>query len=383
MICNKCNHKLPDDSEFCQYCGSKIETIAVAEPVEDGLPDVDNMSGEDALKFIMATQVKATKEAYDANSQSQPNNENDDNFGLVPEKPIYTLARKSVDGEIEYLSKLRTPDGQKVKWNRRGSTSVYGVHGMIDIYDIYRLSGQKYCTIYINMYGAKKSTKAPNGFLFARPKTSAATPRNSVSTPKSNTTRGNSPSDKLVSFTNGSAIFLTFVSIFSIIVAMNTQDDKRNYYENWNTTTVYFVLLLILGIFAGFAINSFFKKKFKLISVLSSIPVLATIITSAEYSILSYYYYDEEDVFKYYINNDTVTIFNLLWITCVLLVLIITLVPVFATVIKKINNNWHKSISYREKCYKRVAKIHSYLEKGIITQEEYEKTKSDILKFIE
>ena len=31
MICNKCNHNIPDDSEFCLYCGSKIENTEVAE----------------------------------------------------------------------------------------------------------------------------------------------------------------------------------------------------------------------------------------------------------------------------------------------------------------------------------------------------------------
>lgn len=25
MFCNKCSHKLPDDSEFCQYCGNKLQ----------------------------------------------------------------------------------------------------------------------------------------------------------------------------------------------------------------------------------------------------------------------------------------------------------------------------------------------------------------------
>ena len=36
MVCNKCNHILPDDSMFCQYCGNKItvdETKNVSAPV--------------------------------------------------------------------------------------------------------------------------------------------------------------------------------------------------------------------------------------------------------------------------------------------------------------------------------------------------------------
>ena len=39
-------------------------------------------------------------------------------------------------------------------------------------------------------------------------------------------------------------------------------------------------------------------------------------------------------------------------------------------------------MKYREKCYRKVADMQSYLEKGIITQEEFEKNKSDILKRI-
>lgn len=43
MICNKCNQPLPDDSEFCQYCGVKLESLANnEETVSNTAPVVEN-----------------------------------------------------------------------------------------------------------------------------------------------------------------------------------------------------------------------------------------------------------------------------------------------------------------------------------------------------
>ena len=39
MICPKCNHRLPDDSEFCQYCGYRIEK-AETQQTEEALDTI-------------------------------------------------------------------------------------------------------------------------------------------------------------------------------------------------------------------------------------------------------------------------------------------------------------------------------------------------------
>ena len=199
MICNKCNHKLLDDSEFCQYCGNKIEksdvAVAVEEPEKSKVPVVvantlvassvveddpsDNeASSNEVLNTILQIQAQNTVEAMKANSETQPNNESDPDFGLVPEKPIFTLALMSVTGEKEYLNHLYTISGEKIAYTRRGSMSVDGINGMIDIYETFLPNGQPYKTIYTNMYGAKESTKAPDGFVLNHSMTQAkAKPR--------------------------------------------------------------------------------------------------------------------------------------------------------------------------------------------------------------
>ena len=204
MICNKCGKTLPDDSTFCQFCGSKIE-ISTA-PVEE----TPGISKEEALAKILAAGVVEGHKAVEANRAAQPQNEADSQFGLVPEKPIYTAG---IDEQERYLQSLRTPTGEPIKWSRRGSMSVHGVHGMIDVYDIYLMSGAEYKTIYINMYGARNSTMAPNGFVLMTP----APKTTAVKAPKQKEPKVRKPkkpvNKKLV-------VCLTVIPIVVIILAL-------------------------------------------------------------------------------------------------------------------------------------------------------------------
>ena len=48
MICGKCNHKIPDDSEFCQYCGNKLDSDndVSAENIETQIKEEENPTVE-------------------------------------------------------------------------------------------------------------------------------------------------------------------------------------------------------------------------------------------------------------------------------------------------------------------------------------------------
>ena len=169
IICPKCNSELPQDSGFCQYCGCKIENSSttidnVAEENSAPADEVVKAENEsETVAKILASGIIEGQKAMEANKESQPHNELDADFGLVPQKPVYTVG---IDEQEKYLKSLRTINGDPIKWNRRGSMSVDGVHGMVDVFDIYLPSGEEYKTIYINMYGAANSTFTPKGFSY-------------------------------------------------------------------------------------------------------------------------------------------------------------------------------------------------------------------------
>ena len=167
IICPKCNSELPQDSGFCQYCGCKIENSSttidtIAEENSAPADEVVKAENEsEAVAKILASGIIEGQKAMEANKENQPHYELDADFGLVPQKPVYTVG---IDEQEKYLKSLRTINGEPIKWNRRGSMSVDSVNGMVDVYDIYLPSGVEYKTIYVNMYGAYNSGFAPKGF---------------------------------------------------------------------------------------------------------------------------------------------------------------------------------------------------------------------------
>jgi len=76
-------------------------------------------------------------------------------FGFDPKSPVPV---NGPIGELIYLSSLELLSGQKVVFHRLGSLNT------LDVYEVMALDGSFWCVLFLNMYFAGKSHRAPRGF---------------------------------------------------------------------------------------------------------------------------------------------------------------------------------------------------------------------------
>lgn len=179
------------------------------------------------------------------------------------------------------------------------------------------------------------------------------------------------------------SIILALIACSSILIAINTQDGARRIRENVDPSLMYFAVVVGLALFLIVVIISLIKERYeKTCIVFSLVPTIITIIALIEGSIFSDKYFYLKKLF-YYKNNTQIIILNIIWIVAVFGIFVINLPKIYEAskiIGFKLKMRHYSSVKYREKCYDRVAKLHAYLDSGIITQEQYENTKKDIMK---
>ncbi len=125
---------------------------------KDLIIDDDNLE----IIILFSKQLKDNRQAREINEKNSKKYVDDEDYGLVVSKPIFT---NNVEGSNRYLEKLKTEKGENLTWQRMCTWSSKNVEGIIDEYSLYLPSGDLYKKIYINMYSKSNSTYIPKGFL--------------------------------------------------------------------------------------------------------------------------------------------------------------------------------------------------------------------------
>jgi len=125
------------------------------------------------MKELFFSELKTNPQACD--TDEIPNTIGQ--FGLSPTNPVPVHFIPSND---IYLGRLRTTDGQPIKWERDGSLSIPNIEKSVDNYKIFDNTGKFLTHIYISPYHKKTSKKAPKGFEIVGGYTDESTAKDNV-----------------------------------------------------------------------------------------------------------------------------------------------------------------------------------------------------------
>lgn len=327
MKCDKCGHTVPNDSEFCQYCGSKITVHEWA-------------CGK---------------------------------FGLDENNPILF---SGTNFEVDYLSKLRSQNGQIINWVYDKNKFVPSQNAIIDMYRGADSFGNQYGPIFVNRYAAATTAQPVDGFILTAQGINTYPPAMPVGAGNLNRityTPTSTPPKTGSTFRTGKtgvsarkasavlALLLT-VPLISIIVCLNIK-------SKYEQTELFYFLSILLCILSGVLLLMNVSLG-RLSHILS--PAAALTLAGAAVPLLFDPWYDG-------FANTTVG--------CFLLIAIISLFSIaIATAVLSFMMNiafYRRSTAYRMKCYEKIVKINSLAEKGIITKDEFETARKQITEKLE
>lgn len=182
-------------------------------------------------------------------------------------------------------------------------------------------------------------------------------------------------------------VILLTMSLIAVISSSILQDPDRCLREAYDPTIAYIWLICAYVIFLVILSTRKLSRSSIAKYIMTSVVLIISCCAAFGGCVFSTGYYDFAlEKYFYYENGNLVDALDMFWFISSLVMFALMLLPLVGKIIlkasQKILDNYYSSLRYREKCYKKVAVMQSYLEKGIITQEEFEKNKNDILKRI-
>lgn len=88
---------------------------------------------------------------------------NDDDYGLVPTKPVFV---NGFGSDKKFLGNLSTETGKEITCRRVCSMNIEGINGPVDMYTILTTNNENCGELFVCNYGTTMPTVAPKGYMF-------------------------------------------------------------------------------------------------------------------------------------------------------------------------------------------------------------------------
>lgn len=170
------------------------------------------------------------------------------------------------------------------------------------------------------------------------------------------------------------SVVLCLTAVLFLILAMNFQDAARNTWELVSPTMMYAVLICMLLGFVAVSLVCQRLRNYWIPAFSSLLLVLMLLFARIQGCVFSGSYTLRNTVIEY-VNAQTVEFCNAVWVTALIITVLASFLPAFVDLFRRCAGTVRHNNPYDT-----IARLHGYYTNGILTKEEFEKAKRDILE---